>query len=163
MKKQTGYIRLYRYEFLIRLKHLTDPQQRLFLTYINIADWDRKNPETFGMVRNISIRKLKKLHLPTWSPTKIWETHTSLVKMNYLKIKEDGDIWIDCFWIYQATVPQAERAFRCAEQGIHPSEQNVRQTEQRQVEELQQGVGKLVEKFNPFDKTVRPSEQDESG
>jgi hypothetical protein len=161
--KNVSFLKLYRYEYLVRLKHLSDQEERLFLKYVSLADWDRKNSKTFGMVRNISIRKLKDEYLPGWSIGKICEIRKKLIDKGYLQIKEKGDVWIDTFWIYQTSVRGAERAFQCIERGIHPSEQNVRQAELTEEDKIRNPKQELLERLNPFKKNVRPDEQSESG
>lgn len=153
-----GYLKLYRYDFLMRLKGLTDQEMRLYLTLVALTKWDRKNKETFGLV-HISVRKLKEKYLKKWSIGKIGTIRKSLVTKEFLTPAEGGGYLVENYWIYQATMPRAELAFQCIEQGIQPTEQNVREIEQRPILALEAGKQNLLQRFTNTFPPVQPTEQ----
>jgi hypothetical protein len=155
--KIKGYIKQYRYDFLMRLKSLTDQEMRLYQTHVLLANWDRKNKETFGKIIGLSVRKIREKYLK-WSVGKISDTRKSLVLKGFLKPLPEGGYLVENYWIYQASARQAEQAFQCDEQGIHPTEQNVRENEQGQVNELKQSKDNLVQKLSILQNSVQPNE-----
>ena len=163
MKKQIGYIRLYRYIALEYKKTFTDPEYRLLDIYASLVRWDKKNADRFGTVDNLSIRDLQQDYLPTWSSGKISMTINALIKKGLLARLPKKRMRVENFWIYQAHIQQAERAFQLIEQGIQPSEQNIQLAEQKQLGDFEKTKRDLLEKYNPFRKNIQPNEQSESG
>lgn len=154
---------MHRYDFLIRLQELTDQELRLYQTYVLIANWDRKNKETFGTTSKLPIREVKKKYLKKWSIGKISTVRKSLIKKGFFIPLSEGGYAVDNYWLYQAKMHQAEQAFHCHEQGIHPSELNVQQNEQHRIEELKQGKDNLVKTLSLPPPSVQPDEQASEG
>ncbi len=150
---------MYRYDFLIRLQELTDQEMRLYSTYVLLAHWDRKNKETFGKITKLPIREIQKKYLKRWSIGKISTVRKSLIKKGYFKPLPEGGFAVDNYWLYQAKMLQAEQAFQCHEQGIHPTELNVRKNEQQKLEELNQGKADLAQTLSISPPRVQPDEQ----
>lgn len=163
MKNHPGYIRLYRYIALEYKKTLTDPEYRLLDIYASLVRWDKKDPSRFGTVDELSIRDLRQDYLPTWSAGKISMTINALIEKELLARLPKKRMRVENFWIYQAAIQQAERAFQLIEQGIQPSEQNVQLAEQKQLNDFEKAKRDLIEKYTPFPKNVQPNEQSESG
>ena len=157
--KIIGYVKMHRYDYLIRLQELTDQELRLYSTYVLLANWDRKNKETFGTIAKLPIRKIKEIYLKRWSIGKISNVRKSLIKKGYFRPLPEGGYAVDNYWLYQAKMYQAEQAFRCHEQGIHPSELNVQQNEQRRIEELKQDKDNLLKTLSLPPPSVQPDEQ----
>jgi len=163
MKRQIGYIRLYRYLALEYKKSLTDPEYHLLDIYACLVRWDKKDAVRFGTVDNLSIRDIRQDYLPKWSTGKISTTTNSLIKKGFLTRLPKKRMRVENFWIYQAPVQQAERGFQLIEQGIQPTEQNIQLAEQKQQDDFEKAKQKIIDKYNPFDKNVQPNEQSESG
>ena len=163
MKNYQGYIRQYRYIALIYNKNLTDQECRLLDMYACLVCWDIKNKERFGTVSELTIKDIHDEHLPSWSTGKISGVIKSLIKKGRLTRLPKKRMRVENFWIYQASVQRAEQGFQLIEQGIHPTEQNVRLAEEKQFEDLQKEKQKMLDKFNPFRKNIQPNEQSESG
>lgn len=166
MKIQPGYIRLHRFIALEYKKKLTDAEYRLLDVYACTVYWDRKKyPELFGKVIGLTIELIRKDHLPDWSVGSICRTTNSLIRKGFLtRLKEPKQcIRVENFWMYQASVPQAERGFQLIEQGIQPSEQNIQLAEQKQQDELQNRKAEIIEKYGSFTKNIQPIEKGDSG
>ena len=84
MKKQIGYIRLYRDLALEYKKTLTDPEYHLLDIYACLVRWDKKDVVRFGTIDNLSIRDIQKDYLPKWSTGKISTTTSSLIEKGFL-------------------------------------------------------------------------------
>ena len=163
MKKQIGYIRLYRYLAIEYKKVLTDPEYRLLDIYACLVRWDKKDAVRFGTVDNLSIRDIRQDYLPNWSAGKISMITNQLIKKGFLTRLPKKRMRVENFWIYQAPVQRAEQAFQLIEQGIQPTEQNIQQAEQKQHDDFEKARQKIVDKYSPFGKNVQPNEQNESG
>ena len=163
MKKHVGYIRLYRYIALEYKKTLTDPEYRLLDIYASLVRWDKKDSDRFGTVDELSIRDLQRDYLPAWSAGKISMTVNTLIGKGLIARLPKKRMRVENFWIYQAAIQPAERAFQLIEQGIQPTEQNVQLAEQKQLSDFEKAKRDLLEKYNPFSKNVQPNEQSESG
>jgi hypothetical protein len=161
--KNVGYIRLYRYIALEYKKNLTDQEYRLLEVYACLVRWDKKNPEHFGIVSELSIRDIQKDYLPHWSVGKISTVTKSLIEKNLLTRLPKKRMRVENFWIYQAKPPQAEQGFQLIEQGIQPTEQNIQLAEQNQWSEIRKAREELLGRLNPFRKNVQSTEQNESG
>lgn len=150
---------MYRYDFLVRLQNLTDQEMRLYGTYVLLAHWDKKNKETFGTIAKLPIREIQRKYLKKWSIGKISNVRKSLIKKGYFIPLPEGGFAVDNYWLYQAKMLQAEQAFQCNEQGIHPTEHNVRQNEQQKIEELNRGKVNLAQTLSIPPPRVQPDEQ----
>lgn len=128
-------------------KPMTDQESRLFDVYVVTARWDKRDKERFGIVEDLSFKDIKDDYLPDWSRGKISEVRTSLVKKGFVKKLPKNKTLVENFWIYGATVRQAEQGFRCIEQQVQPTEQNIRQNEQQDHANLQVEKQNLVDKF----------------
>jgi hypothetical protein len=160
MKNYPGFIRLYRYIAIIDRKDLTDQEYRLLDVSACLVSWDHKQTERFGTVSDLTIRDIHLDHLPSWSTGKISGVIKSLIKKGRLTRLPKKRMRVENFWIYQAKNPQAEQAFQLIEQGIQPTIQNVQLAEQKQREELQNGMSKVLENVTSFSKNIQPSEHD---
>ncbi len=161
--KKRGCIRLYRYIALEYKKNLTDQEYRLLDIYVCLVRWDKKDPDRFGIVAELSIRDIKKDYLPKWAIGKISTVTKSLIAKGRLTRLPKKRMLVENFWIYQAKPPKAEQAFQLIEQGIQPTEQNIQLAEQNQQSEIRKAREELLGKYSPFKKNVQPGEQSESG
>ncbi len=145
--KPVGYLKLYRYMAVKYKKPMTDQEYRLFDMYVIHARWDKRDKERFGIVEDFSLRDIQSDCLPEWSVGKISGVRASLVKKGYLATLPKNKTGVNNFWIYQANVLQAEQGFRCIEQDIQPTKQNIRQNEQQEHSNLQVEIENLADKF----------------
>jgi hypothetical protein len=146
-KKLVGYLKLYRYMAIEYKKPMTDQESRLFDVYVVNARWDKRDKERFGIVEDLSFKDIEDDYLPDWSRGKISEVRSSLAKKGFLKKLPKNKTLVENFWIYQATVRQAEQGFRDLEQQIQPTEQSLRQIEQQDRAIIQAETKNLVDKY----------------
>lgn len=146
-KKHVGYLKLYRYMAAKYKLLMTDQEYRLFDMYVINARWDKRDTERFGIVENLSTRDIKADFLPDWSVGKISEVRGSLVEKKFLTKLPKNRIRVENFETYSATVRRAEQIFRCLEQDIQPTEQNIRQSEQQDHAIVRAEIDNLADKF----------------
>lgn len=145
-KKLIGYLKLYRWIALEFKKDLTDQEYRLLDIYACLARWDPRDKERFSLVE-WSAGDIQREYLPMWSKTKFSEVKNSLIKKGLLTKHPKHIINVNNFEIYQAKIRQAEQIFRCMEQGIQPTEQQMQQNEQKDREKIQIEKQNLIDKY----------------
>lgn len=128
-------------------KRMTDQEYRLFDMYVVLARWDKRDKERFGIVEDVSIRDLQSECLPDWSVGKISATRTSLAEKGLLTKLPKNKTGVNNFWIYQASIRQAEQGFRDMEQQVKPTEQSIHQIEQQDATQLKTKIKDIADKY----------------